>query len=81
VNPDVNKYALGHNSYTDYGDIMNARKMSNMHIIIANDIAGWNTRSNKYTREAEFRLFDSFSDEDRNFKKICSACILMRFFC
>lgn len=55
VDPAFNKFAVGHDRYTDYGDIM-FKKYQNMDFAIERDIAGWDTRFHVEMRNLEYRF-------------------------
>ena len=61
VDPRLNKFAVGHINYTDYGDVM-ANRSKGSAFSIARDIGGWDTRFNAFMRELELMVVsDSYS--------------------
>lgn len=81
TNPFFNKFAIGHGSYCDYGDLIESR-YQNKGFGVAKDIAGWDTRYHKYIREMEYDLVKSAMDDEylnfvTNMWKILSNALLM----
>ena len=55
IDPVNNKFAMGHNKYSDYGDIMHSRSKSKA-FSIGRDIAGWDTRFHDFIKTKKLQL-------------------------